>query len=72
MRQECPDNVAVKPARQGRENQRYGEEGQRLVAGCIVLRQVSLPCSPLAARGDSCVARGQRLEREPRGGFDSA
>mmetsp|Transcript_91788 Transcript_91788/g.148192 ORF Transcript_91788/g.148192 Transcript_91788/m.148192 type:complete len:170 (-) Transcript_91788:721-1230(-) len=37
--QECPDSVSVKPARQGRENQRYGEEGQRLVAGCIVLRQ---------------------------------
>ncbi|EKX54178.1 hypothetical protein GUITHDRAFT_100427 [Guillardia theta CCMP2712] len=29
----------VIPARQGRENQRYDEEGRRLVAGCIVVRE---------------------------------
>jgi diphosphoinositol-polyphosphate diphosphatase len=30
----------VQPARQGREKQRYGEDGQRLTAGCVVLREV--------------------------------
>ncbi|MGB1596392.1 MAG: hypothetical protein ACPIOQ_26765 [Promethearchaeia archaeon] len=42
----------VKPAREGREKQRYGEDGERLTAGCCVLREVlqfqplSLPLSP--------------------------
>jgi len=29
----------VKPAREGREKQRYGEDGERLTAGCCVLRE---------------------------------
>lgn len=31
----------IVPAREGRENNRYSEDGQRLTAGCVVLRQVS-------------------------------
>jgi hypothetical protein len=32
---------AVTPAREGRELQRYGDDGQRLTAGCVVLREGS-------------------------------
>jgi hypothetical protein len=35
----------AKTARQGREKQRYGEGGERLVAGCVVLREVA-PSAP--------------------------
>lgn len=34
---------AITPAREGRELQRYGDDGQRLTAGCVVLREVSFP-----------------------------
>ena len=32
--------ASAPPPRQGREKQRYGEGGERLVAGCVVLREV--------------------------------
>ena len=35
-----PVKREIIPARAGRENQRYGDGGERLTAGCIVLRQV--------------------------------
>eukprot|EP00802_Teleaulax_amphioxeia_P018629 Tamp_18829.p1 GENE.Tamp_18829~~Tamp_18829.p1 ORF type:complete len:173 (+),score=37.87 Tamp_18829:22-519(+) len=31
--------ASAPPPRQGREKQRYGEGGERLVAGCVVLRE---------------------------------
>ncbi|KAJ1488441.1 NUDIX hydrolase domain-like protein [Baffinella frigidus] len=35
----APSAPAFLPARAGRENQRYDEQGRRLVAGCIVVRE---------------------------------
>jgi hypothetical protein len=37
----------IVPARQGRENNRYSEDGQRLTAGCVVIRQVRCSTSLL-------------------------
>jgi hypothetical protein len=45
-------------ARQGREKQRYGEDGERLVAGCVVLREV-VPSAPPDLDSAGPVAGGE-------------
>ena len=49
-----PVKREIIPARSGRENQRYGDGGERLTAGCIVLRQVCLAPDQFLPYFSSC------------------
>lgn len=68
-----PDNVggpAPTHARQGREQQRYGADGARLVAGCIPVRFTSDDPGPASVRILMISSRTGKGYSFPKGGWE--